>query len=123
MKSEMYSYMQIIRRISSDVGSIKKFYKHCSIKEQSGGFQLFLDKRILRTPAGTPVILPSEALALAVALEWESQRDYIKLFTMPLVIPMQMQLVNKSLDLDKFNMRHLLAERILCFFQTDSIWQ
>lgn len=38
-----------------------------------GGYQVFLDHRVLRTPARHPVVLPSLALATAVAAEWEMQ--------------------------------------------------
>lgn len=80
-----FIFMMIIRRISSEKGSIKKFYKRCTIGEHDSGFQLFLDHRSLKTPSGTLMILPSQALALAVVSEWEIQKDYIKVFTMPLV--------------------------------------
>lgn len=32
-----------------------------------------LDKRALKSPAGHPLILPSQLMALAVAAEWEQQ--------------------------------------------------
>lgn len=38
-----------------------------------GGYQVFLDHRVLRTPARHPLIVPSKALAMAVAAEWEYQ--------------------------------------------------
>ena len=38
-----------------------------------GGYQVFLDHRVLRTPARQPVVLPTLALATAVAAEWEMQ--------------------------------------------------
>jgi ATP synthase F1 complex assembly factor 2 len=76
----------MLRRISSDKSSIKKFYRKASIKSDSQGFQILLDNRILKTPTGTPIILPNPLLALAVASEWETQNVYIKLFTMPLVL-------------------------------------
>lgn len=36
-----------------------------------GGWQLLLDTRPVRTPARNPLIVPSRALALALAAEWE----------------------------------------------------
>ncbi len=38
-----------------------------------GGFQILLDHRVLRTPARHPLVVPSKALALAIATEWELQ--------------------------------------------------
>ena len=38
-----------------------------------GGYQVFLDHRVLRTPARQPVVLPTLSLATAVAAEWEMQ--------------------------------------------------
>lgn len=38
-------------------------------------YAIFLDGRQLKTPARTPLLLPSYELAAAVALEWDSQID------------------------------------------------
>ena len=78
--------MMIFRRISSEKGSIKKFYKHSSVKKHALGYQVFLDKHPLKTPLGTPFILKSELLALVISNEWETQEKYIKQFGMPLVM-------------------------------------
>ena len=37
------------------------------------GFGITLDKHLLRTPSKNPLVLPSKALALAVAAEWRWQ--------------------------------------------------
>jgi chaperone required for assembly of F1-ATPase len=37
------------------------------------GYQIMLDKRVLKTPAKRPLTLPTRALALAIAAEWEWQ--------------------------------------------------
>lgn len=75
----------ILRKVSTSRLSIKKFYKEVSVKKNEKSFSLFLDKRQLKTSAGTPVVLSSQVLALALATEWESQGDLIKMLTMPLV--------------------------------------
>lgn len=46
---------------------------------------MFLDKTRLRTPGGNVFSVPHEGLALAVANEWESQKEHIERFTLPLV--------------------------------------
>lgn len=50
-----------------------------------GGFEINLDHRKLRTPQAKLFTVPSEALAIAVATEWDSQQDTIKFYTMHLV--------------------------------------
>lgn len=50
-----------------------------------GGFEINLDHRKLKTPQAKLFIVPSEALAIAVATEWDSQQDTIKFYTMHLV--------------------------------------
>mmetsp|Transcript_15116 Transcript_15116/g.26992 ORF Transcript_15116/g.26992 Transcript_15116/m.26992 type:complete len:406 (-) Transcript_15116:60-1277(-) len=44
-----------------------------------------LDGRALRTPLGLPLTLPSLALALAVASEWDAQKIYLQPAQMPLM--------------------------------------
>ena len=50
-----------------------------------GGYEVNLDNRKLRTPAGTVFKVPNEALATAVAQEWQAQQDLIKRSSMHLV--------------------------------------
>ena len=40
-----------------------------------------LDKRSLKSPVGTPLVLPSRLLALAVAAEWEQQVHCCMIFS------------------------------------------
>jgi len=51
----------------------------------AGGFEINLDKHKLKTPLGSLFRVPSEALALGVATEWDAQKDVIKKSTMHLV--------------------------------------
>lgn len=44
-----------------------------------------MDHRKLKTPQAKLFTVPSEALAIAVATEWDSQQDTIKFYTMHLV--------------------------------------
>lgn len=48
------------------------------------GFAILLDGRRLRTPTRTPLIVPSWALAEAIATEWSAQGEHIEPQTMPL---------------------------------------
>jgi len=51
----------------------------------SGGYEVMLDKYKLKTPMGQVFRVQSEALAIAVATEWDSQSEFIKRPTMYLV--------------------------------------
>ena len=50
-----------------------------------GEFEINLDKRKLKTPSGKVFRVPNEALALAVATEWNMQEKVIKRHSMHLV--------------------------------------
>lgn len=52
----------------------------------SDGYEVNLDKHKLKTPLGKLFKVPTEALALAVATEWNAQQSVIKRHTMSLVI-------------------------------------
>lgn len=63
----------------------KRFYKHTGVLSCDGQFEITLDQRKLKTPQGTVFRVKSEPLALAVALEWDSQKDRINQSNMHLV--------------------------------------
>jgi len=54
---------------------MKRFYKTAAIAAVDGGFEIRLDNRSLRTPAGRPLTLPTEVLAAAIAREWAEQPE------------------------------------------------
>lgn len=62
----------------------KRFWKKANVGTQDGGFEVRLDTRPLRTPAKAPLIVPSRALADAIAAEWDAQEDIVNPATMPL---------------------------------------
>ncbi|HEY9163866.1 MAG TPA: ATP12 family protein [Magnetovibrio sp.] len=55
----------------------KRFYKQAAAAPVDGGFAVELDGRAVKTPAGRALILPTRALAEAVAAEWNAQGDEI----------------------------------------------
>jgi len=63
---------------------IRRFYKEVSVAEVSGGWQVMLDARGLKTVGGQPQIVPSHALAAALAAEWAQQGEKIDPKTLPL---------------------------------------
>lgn len=62
----------------------KRFWKTAEVMACDGGFEVRLDARAVKTPAKAALILPTEALARAVAAEWEAQTGQIKPDTMPM---------------------------------------
>lgn len=63
----------------------KRFYKKTGILRSEGKFEITLDQRKLKTPKGDLFTVESEPLALAVASEWDAQRDVIVQSKMHLV--------------------------------------
>ena len=58
---------RVYERIAATVSSAIPF----AVMQE--GFGITLDKHLLRTPSKNPLVLPSKALALAVAAEWRWQ--------------------------------------------------
>ena len=63
---------------------IRRFYKDVTLGEQAGGWQVMLDARGVRTVGGAPQIIPTEALAEALAAEWRRQGETIDPASLPL---------------------------------------
>jgi chaperone required for assembly of F1-ATPase len=63
----------------------KRFFKHARIGHvDAGGVAIFLDGKPVLTPARRKFVAPAQALAEAVAAEWEAQADVIDPARMPL---------------------------------------
>src|SRR4051794_25146516 len=71
----------------------KRFYKAAAPLPTENGYVLALDGRPAHTPGKTPIAVRSEALAEAIAAEWNAQREFIDPTSMPLT-----RLVNTALD-------------------------
>lgn len=63
---------------------MKRFWKQASVHAEAGGHAIHLDQRPLRTPRRAPLLLPTPALAEAVAAEWNDVDDDIRPGDMPL---------------------------------------
>ncbi len=63
---------------------MKRVYRKVETCPVAGGWGVTLDGRPLRTPAKQPLVLPSRALAAAIAAEWDAQQTEIRPPTMPL---------------------------------------
>lgn len=56
----------------------RRFWDEVSVVEVPGGFALRLDDRILRTPAKAELVVPTRALAEAIAAEWRGVEGEIR---------------------------------------------
>ena len=63
---------------------MKRFWKYAETVERDEGWGVELDAKPLRTPARKTLVVPTEALADAIAAEWESVVDKIEPRSMPL---------------------------------------
>ena len=61
----------------------KRFWTKANAAEVPGGWEVRLDERRLRTPSKAPLVLPTRALAEAIAAEWDAQEDIIDPRAMP----------------------------------------
>jgi chaperone required for assembly of F1-ATPase len=80
---------------------VKRFYKGAEVTEEGGRFALSLDGRRARTPGRNLIAAQNPALMLALAQEWERQRETIDPADMPLT-----RLLNSAID----GVAHTMAE-------------
>jgi chaperone required for assembly of F1-ATPase len=71
----------------------KRVYAGVAVAQAERGFRVLLDGRPARTPGKAELALPTRALADAVAVEWEAQRERMDPLTMPLT-----RLANSAID-------------------------
>ncbi len=83
----------------------KRFYKQVGVDAAPGGFAVTLDGRTPRTPGQTPVVVPQQALAEAMAVEWDAQGEFIDPKVMPIV-----RLVNSAIEAGEARLDALRAE-------------
>ena len=63
---------------------MKRIYQKAAPVPAAGGHAVTLDGRLVKTPGRRDLIVPSLALATAVAAEWEAQQGKIRRDAMPL---------------------------------------
>ncbi len=94
---------------------MRKPYKIAHYESLPTGFRVLLDGKPANTPMGKPLLLQSEALAKAVAQEWQSQGETIRKETMPLT-----QAVCVAIDF-AFERREALIADIIPYADTDLV--
>lgn len=60
----------------------KRFYREVAVGGAEGAWTVLLDEMVLKTPEKATLALPSEALARAVAAEWDAQDERIDIASM-----------------------------------------
>jgi chaperone required for assembly of F1-ATPase len=71
----------------------RRFWTRAGVRPEAGGFAVALDARLLRTPAGATLRAPTEALATAIAGEWDALAAEIDPRRLPLT-----RLANSAID-------------------------
>lgn len=56
---------------------MKRFYKEVTVAPAEGGWRVLLDGRAIKTALGKDQVVPNEALASALAVEWADQGEEI----------------------------------------------
>lgn len=62
----------------------KRFWKTATATACEGGFTVELDGRSVKTPAKATLVVPTLAMAKAIAAEWDAQADKVDPTTMPI---------------------------------------
>ncbi len=73
---------------------MKRFYTTATTAPADTGHAILLDGRAIKTPKRAALIVPTAALATAIAAEWQAQVDEIKPAAMPLT-----GMANAAIDL------------------------
>ncbi|MGC9418990.1 MAG: ATP12 family chaperone protein [Rhodovulum sp.] len=63
--------------------ALKRFWQKAAVDESEGGYAVLLDGRSLRTPAKAALVVPTCAMAEAIAAEWDAQEQEVQPRTMP----------------------------------------
>ena len=71
----------------------KRFWTAAHVREEDGGFAIALDSRPVRTPGKTPLVVPTRAMAQAIAAEWDAQTGKVDPRCMPVT-----RAANSALD-------------------------
>lgn len=95
---------------------MRKFYKQAEAGTAPGGFVIRLDGKTLKTPLQNTLILQSEAIAKAMAAEWNAQKQDVIPASMPLT-----QLVNTMIDKSNGADRAAMEDEVLKYAGSDLV--
>jgi chaperone required for assembly of F1-ATPase len=63
---------------------VRRFYRKAEPVQRAGGHGITLDGKPIKTPGKRDLVVPNEALAAAIADEWNAQEGEVRAGTMPL---------------------------------------
>jgi chaperone required for assembly of F1-ATPase len=63
---------------------MKRFYRKAEPVQRASGLGITLDGKPIKTPGKRDLVVPNEALAAAIAEEWNAQQGEVRSATMPL---------------------------------------
>ena len=92
---------------------MNRFWKDVAVEPEGAGWTIKLDERPVKTPARAPLVVPTRALADAVAQEWRSVEEEIDPRRMPLT-----GLSNAAVDRVSPR-REAFAEQLASYAQAD----
>jgi len=92
---------------------MKRLYETATAQAVEGGYGVMLDQTRLLTPAKLPLVVPSSALAAAIANEFQAQGAEFRPYTMPL-----MRLASTAIDIVAERHADVVAE-IAAYAGTD----
>ncbi len=91
----------------------KRFWAEAMVVKRNGGYGIELDARPVKTPGKAELILPSTALAEAIALEWQAQEGAIDPRSMPMTR-------SANAAIDKVRVQHAeVAELVAAYGDAD----
>ena len=94
---------------------MKRFYKRAEVVPAAGGHGITLDGRLVKTAGKHDLIVPSSALASAVAAEWDAQEGEIRPERMPL-----MRLAGTTIDRNS-TQREAIVHQVAHYAGTDLV--
>jgi len=92
---------------------LKRFYKQAAVCSAADGYRVMLDGKPIRTPTKAEMLLPTAALAEAIAAEWQAQGEEIHPADMPLT-----QLATTAIDRVSRE-REAVIEELVGYAETD----
>ncbi len=91
----------------------KRFWKDAAVVATEGGFTVELDGRPVKTPAKSALVSPTQAMAEAIAAEWQAQEKMIDPMSMPMT-----RTANAAID--KVAVQHAeVAEMLAAYGDSD----
>ena len=94
---------------------MKRFYREVAVEEVEGGWRVTLDGRAIRTALGAPQIVPTRALADALAAEWSGQGEEID----PLAFRLR-DMADYAIDVVRAD-RETAIGKLMAFAETDTL--